>query len=174
MLFSGEFQLKRHAGIQVIGGEINLKPNNHHVLAMATIEDKYGTDLSRLQLANIMFHSNNTAAIIENEAPSTSIGVTRFSYRTVVFETMLIFHAIFNSQSYKSVGRLMALQKLLLCDKTILKTEIFNKPIQCGEMKARAIVRDVLGDFCLKTVSIICKQMINYFPNYFPCQSDLL
>lgn len=122
---------------------------------MAEIEGKFGTNLSRVQLANIMFRSDTTAAIIENVEPSTSIGVTRFRYRTVVFETMLIFHAIFNSQSYKSVGRLMTLQKLLLCDKTILKTEIFNKPIQCGEMKARAIVRDVLGDFCLKIVSIM-------------------
>lgn len=72
MKFLGEYQLKRHAGFKVIDGKECLEPTNSHVLAMAKIEDKFGANLSRVQLINIMFRSNNNVPIIENTEPSVS------------------------------------------------------------------------------------------------------
>lgn len=125
--FSGECQLRRHEGVT-------------HATAIQKIEAKFGSDLSREQLINVMFSPTNRVVQSNN-----------FQYHTEAFEAMHVYHAVVHSQSYKSLDRLMKLQTFLLCD----KMQAFDKRIRCGEMKSRAIVSGVLSDFCFKMVNIL-------------------
>lgn len=142
--FVGESQLKRHAGIIEGDGVIQIKSTNPHEIRMREIEEKFGngSQLTREQLINIMFGLNNSGAVQETSRNN--------QFQTEIFEAMHVFHAVVHSQSYTSLGKLMTLQSFLLCK----EMKAFHKQIQCGDMKARAIVGNLLGEFCLKKVSI--------------------
>lgn len=142
--FLGESQIKRHAGITEENGVIKIKSTNPHVITMRQIEDKFGngSQLTRERLIDIMFGLNCSAALQE-----TSRNV---QFQTEIFESMHVYHAVVHNQSYISLGKLMNLQAFLLCK----QMKAFDKEIQCSDSKARAIVGNVLGGFCLKQVSV--------------------
>lgn len=148
--FLGESQIKRHAGVTEENGVIMVNPKNSHAVRMKNIEGKFGNgqELSRNQLFTIMFTSAKARGASARGAASANLD-------TEIFEAMHVYHAVTQSQSYSSCGKLMRLQRFLLCR----KKNVFHKKIKCGEMKARAIAKNVLSVFCLQKVCILLRLM---------------
>lgn len=75
---------------------------------------------------------------------------------TAAFEAISVYNAVRESHSYRSLERVMKTNSYVLCS----KMNAFKKKITCSQRKARSIVKNVLGPYCLQMV------LIGYFRIY--------